>query len=100
MAECKHCGAETTPEDHYCPGCGKRIVLENENQRGSTQGVVTLSDVKYKLGMVYFKKGDYARAIGTWQQVLKDEPDHPEANKLIQEAQAQLEKGNAGSSGG
>lgn len=40
-----------------------------------TRIALNLSDVRFNLGLVYFKKGDYARAIETWGKELDRGPD-------------------------
>ncbi len=40
-----------------------------------TRIALNLSDVRFNLGLVYFKKGDYARAIETWEKELDRGPD-------------------------
>ena len=49
-----------------------------------------LSDIRLNLGIVYFKKGDYGKAIETFQKILNDKPDNAEAMEMLEQAQHML----------
>jgi pSer/pThr/pTyr-binding forkhead associated (FHA) protein len=60
---------------------GTRCAAEAE-QSGSdsnpgtkTRMTLNLPDVRFNLGLVYFKKGEFARAIETWEKELSRRPD-------------------------
>ena len=89
MPACPHCDTETMPEDRYCPQCGKRIVADDLDNPAMTQGAMDIGDVRFKLGMVYFKKGEHKRAVETWEKVLLDDPDNVELKRLIQATRSQ-----------
>jgi len=91
MSTCASCEAELTAEDRYCPQCGKRVVAQAPDSANMTQGAMNLSDVRFKLGMVYFKKGEYARAAEAWEKVLEKNPDNVDLKRLVQDARSRLE---------
>ena len=92
MPNCPQCGTLHEPEDRYCPRCGNRIVGKSTDQPMSTMKAMNISDVQYKLGMVYFKKGDYLRAAETWEKVLQGRPENATLLKtMIEDAQSRHE---------
>lgn len=95
MSTCASCDAEFAPDDRYCPQCGKRIERQEVDGANMTQGAMNLSDVRFKLGMVYFKKGEYARAAEAWEKVLANNPDNVDLKRLIQDARSRLESSGA-----
>ena len=95
MSTCASCEAEVADDDRYCPQCGKRIERQEADSANMTQGAMNLSDVRFKLGMVYFKKGEYARAAEAWEKVLENNPDNVDLKRLIQDARSRLESSGA-----
>lgn len=95
MSTCASCDAEVAPEDRFCPQCGKRIETQAADSANMTQGAMNLSDVRFKLGMVYFKKGEYARAAEAWEKVLENNPDNVDLKRLVQDARARLASSEA-----
>ena len=91
MTRCRKCGSRVEKGDQYCGACGERLMMEELVGPGGrmTQKVMALSDVRYKLGMVYYRKGDVSNAIRIWQKVLEDHPEHEEVRALIAEAEAE-----------
>ena len=91
MTRCRKCGSRVEKDDQYCGDCGERLMAEELMGVGGgmTQKVMGLSDVRYKLGMVYYRKGDVSNAIRIWQKVLEEHPEHEGVRALIAEAEAQ-----------
>lgn len=56
---------------------------------------LNLSHVRFNLGLVYFKKGDYARAIETWERERGRRPDE-RLNNWIGKAKACLADAEGG----
>lgn len=88
MKACSACDAEMMSEDQFCPQCGNRVSSEPYEDSPVTQGRMDLADVRYKLGMVYYKKREYARAVEAWEQVPGDQSKHPDLPRLIEEARS------------
>ena len=91
MSNCSECGAKCEPEDRYCPQCGRRMSGSTGGGSVDTQKSLDLSEIQYNLGMVYFKKQEYQRAIETWEKVLGRRPDDGELKRLIEEARSQAD---------
>jgi len=51
--------------------------------------VVGLSDVRYKLGMVYYRRGELSNAIRVWERALRADPEHAHAQEMIAQAMAE-----------
>ena len=88
MLNCPGCGAEHESEDRYCPQCGGKLSSAPAFDPMRTQQSLSISDVHYKLGMVYFKKGDYLRAAQTWEKALEARPDDGDLKALIRDARS------------
>ena len=85
---CFKCGASFIGGDKFCPQCG--IELENSLVGNfKTQIGMNIEDVRTNLGMVYFKMGDYEKALNEFQQVLKHNPDDAKAKTMIKQISAQ-----------
>lgn len=90
MLTCPRCGALYDNEDRYCGVCGERLTeFVREVESRMTQKIMSLIDVRYKLGLVYRKKGDLSSAIRTWRRILDENPDHTELSELVQKAEAE-----------
>ena len=86
MLQCPRCDALWEPEANYCGKCGEELTSELEDS-GMTQKAMDLSDVRTKLGSVYYKKGAFSQAIAMWRKVLADDPDNLHVRSLIEEAE-------------
>jgi len=49
-------------------------------------------DEYYNAGLAYFEKGEYGKAIAEFEKVLKLEPIHLQAQRLIKEAMEKAKK--------
>ncbi|OGG53312.1 MAG: hypothetical protein A3F84_24970 [Candidatus Handelsmanbacteria bacterium RIFCSPLOWO2_12_FULL_64_10] len=88
---CPACKTPTAPDDLYCSRCGRRLSASaREEPLTATQKAMSLSDVRCRLGMVYYKKGDLPRAIETWRKVLETAPDTPDIRTWIERAEQEL----------
>jgi Tfp pilus assembly protein PilF len=87
---CPRCGFPVQPGDFYCGKCGFNI-FEKERKVSLTQAELRLDDIRLRLGNVYLKKGEYSKAIETLEKVLKENPNNPEAQYLLEEARKALE---------
>lgn len=91
MTACPKCQVESCPEDKYCHQCGCKLDHALHAMGGKvTQKAMNAEDVRYKLGMTYFKRGKYREAIETWQKLLKNESDNVAVKQLIDEARKEL----------
>ena len=90
MLTCPRCNALYEDEDRYCGACGEKLADSIREVEGAmTQKIVNLSDIRYKLGLVYYKKGDLSNAIRTWRKILDENPDYAELRELIQKAESE-----------
>lgn len=82
MNMCPECGKGYIEGDRFCGLCGinlHRIAIMDSGAR--TQKSLDLIDVYYNLGLVYFKKGEYAAALKVWEKALARDP----GNAMIEE---------------
>ncbi len=91
MSVCSHCGANHEAEDRYCSQCGKQLSPFNIPGAMTTQKALDISDVRYRLGMVYFRKGLYPRALEIWEKILQDRPGDKDLAALVQDARSRQE---------
>lgn len=91
MPTCPQCHAETLSESKYCGQCGHKLVRSFQTSGGKvTQKAMKSVDIRYKLGMIYLKRGKYNEAIETWQKLLEEESENVAVKKLIDEARKNL----------
>lgn len=91
MSECPNCQTPYAPGDRFCNQCGQRLVEADPDQGGGlTQRSLSLADVHYNLGQVYFKKKEYRKAIEAWERGLRQDPDNAFLKERIAEAAALL----------
>lgn len=88
---CPRCGSITYSEDRFCGICGFNLSQKNVPQPvAGTQVDLKLSDIRFNLAMVYYKKGDYAKALDTFESLLKEDPDNPQVKEMVEMAKAAL----------
>ena len=86
MSTCPRCGTQCGPGDKYCGKCGQRLFSTIAKAR-ATQEALSVAKVRYKLGLIYYKKGDLSDAIEIWQRALEDDPENLAVKLLIEKAQ-------------
>jgi len=64
------------------------------NPEMKTRVALNLTDVRFNLGLVYYKKGEYATAIKTWERELERKEDG-RLVEWIEKARARLEEPGA-----
>ncbi len=85
---CQRCGSEAYPEDKFCGVCG--FSLANQvapNTSEGTQVDLKLSDIRYNLGMIYYKKGELKKAAETFENLLKEDPENPQFQEMLETVQ-------------
>lgn len=94
MSECPNCQTPYAPGDRFCNQCGQRL-LEPEAAPGGghTQRSLSLADVHYNLGLVYFKKEEYRKALEAWERGLRQDPDNAFLKERVAEVKALLASG-------
>lgn len=92
MSECPKCQTPCESEDRFCGQCGERLAMpELSAEGGRTQKALSLSDVHYNLGMVYYKKGEYHKALEYWERGMRQDPGNPFLQKCIAEVREKLQ---------
>lgn len=92
MSECPKCQTTSEPGDRFCSQCGERLAApEFREEGGLTQKALSLADVQYNLGMVYFKKGEYHKALEYWEKGLRQDPGNEVLQKCIAEAKEKIQ---------
>lgn len=89
MITCPQCQQPCEPEDKFCGHCGQNLRVGLEGRTKNTQLAIDVIEVKYRLGMVYFKKGRVNDAIELWKQVLALDPHHGGAQDMLKQAEQQ-----------
>ncbi|MFQ5599636.1 MAG: tetratricopeptide repeat protein [Candidatus Krumholzibacteriia bacterium] len=86
---CSRCQFEEILEtDKFCIRCGARL-LEMDDRNDpllGTQRVLHAAEVHYRLGNVYFRKGDLDQAISSWTQALRIDPGLESAREMLGKA--------------
>lgn len=89
MSKCPQCQSIVEPEDKYCGQCGYDLHLTPHPVHSLTEHALDVTEVKYRLGIVYLKKNNLEGAIDLWKEVLALKPDHQEAGDMLKQAEAQ-----------
>lgn len=79
MSTCPKCGATTNAEDIFCGACGLKLaamVPQAPNNTMLTQKELKAIDIRFNLGVVYFKMGKYDQAMETFEKILQEEPNN------------------------
>lgn len=87
MEDCPRCGKQIYSEDLFCGACGISLLARNSTA-AATQKDLKLLDIQLSLGIVYFKKQEFEKAVDCFRKVLNADPKNISAQKLIQQAAA------------
>jgi hypothetical protein len=76
--------------DKFCIRCGARLLAMSDTEDAllMTQRVMHAAEVHYRLGNVYFRKGDLDQAISSWTQALTIDPGLESARQMLDKVRA------------
>jgi len=83
---CTHCqSVDVLETDKFCIRCGARLMAMDDQSDAllMTQRVMHAAEVHYRLGNVYFRKGDIDQAISSWKQALRIDPGYEAAQQMM-----------------
>jgi tetratricopeptide (TPR) repeat protein len=83
---CSRCSFDEILEtDKFCIRCGARLLPMDDKQDSllMTQRVMQAAEIHYRLGNVYFRKGDLDQAISSWTQALSIDPGLEPARQML-----------------
>ncbi|MFH1008387.1 MAG: tetratricopeptide repeat protein [Candidatus Latescibacterota bacterium] len=86
MPTCPRCGTPCEPEEKYCGKCGQKLLSALSKGKETLQAL-DVSEVRYKLGLIYYRRGDLSEAIEIWKRVLEDNPENLAVKLLVEKAQ-------------
>ena len=89
--KCSSCSFDEVLEtDKYCIRCGARLLAMDDHQDTMlmTQRVMQAAEVHYRLGNVYFRKGDLDQAISSWTQALSLDPGLEPARQMLEKVRS------------
>lgn len=89
--KCSRCSFDEVLEtDKYCIRCGARLLAMDGQQDVllMTQRVMQAAEVHYRLGNVYFRKGDLDQAISSWTQALTLDPGLEPARQMLEKVRS------------
>ncbi len=89
---CSICSASYQVGDRYCPQCGERCSSAYALEGMSTHRSLNILEIQYRLGMVYFRKGDYVRAVAVWEKVKKGRPRDSRLDGILDDARSRLQE--------
>lgn len=89
---CRECGALVEEGDLYCGRCGSSLGPEGDETGAAamTQKSMDVTDIRYKLGMVYYRKGSILQALEIWKRVLLQNPENESLRKLVEKTEIEL----------
>lgn len=86
MPTCPRCGTPCEREDRYCGKCGQSLLSALAKGKATLQAF-SVAEVRYKLGLIYYKRGELLDAIDIWQKILAGDPENVVVKSLIEKAQ-------------
>lgn len=86
MDGCPRCNTPVHKDDLFCGQCGIPILAQKQSL-DATLKELKLNDVQLSLGIVYFKKAEYEKAVETFKRILKMDSNHIHAKRLLKQAQ-------------
>ena len=87
---CPNCSNEIFKSDKFCGYCGFSLKTQDTNHN-ATQQELKVSHIRFKLGMVYMKKKEFAKAIEMFEKVEKENPANTEVIELLNKAREQYQ---------
>jgi len=88
MKECPSCLAPSEVEDRFCHKCGAALDPSPPSaglaSSTRTQQAISLGEIRFKLGLVHYRKGERAQARDLWTKVLEENPNHREAREMLE----------------
>jgi hypothetical protein len=88
---CARCqSADVLETDKFCIRCGGRLMAVSDRVDSllMTERVMHAAEVHYRLGNVYFRKGDLDHAISSWTQALTIDPGLEPARQMLDKVRA------------
>lgn len=88
---CSHCSSSDVLEtDKFCIRCGTRLAPHDDRFDPvlMTQRVLHAAEVHYRLGNVYFRRGDLDQAISSWTQALRIDPELEPARRMLEKVRS------------
>ncbi len=78
MKRCLRCGFSNNEEDKFCACCGINLEKQQKETIG-TQQTLKASDIRFNLGIVYFKENKFVLAMQTFAGILEKDPGNSQA---------------------
>ena len=82
---CPQCHAVVSGSDKFCGKCGTSQQTEHKEATSLTQHSLNVSEVKFRLGVVYYKKNNLPSAASMWRDVLALDPGHQGAKEMLEQ---------------
>jgi tetratricopeptide (TPR) repeat protein len=75
MNICPRCGKVFDSKDRFCGLCGYNLTVQNSSDF-ITRHDISINDVQFDLGMIYFKEEKYAEALEVFEKMRQQDPDN------------------------
>ena len=89
MKQCSNCRCEISTEDLYCGQCGM-LLQSSELKPAITKAEIRIEEVRFNLGMVYFKMGKYCKAIEMFEKTIAINPKNLASMEMLNRANEAL----------
>lgn len=91
MPTCQKCQTVALPDDKFCGHCGYEIHSAATDLHTLTEHSLDVVEVKFRLGMVYYKKDNLESAVALWKEVLELDENHADAILMIESVRSSRE---------
>ena len=88
MPTCQKCQTVALPDDKFCGHCGYDIHAATTELSTLTEHSLDVVEVKFRLGMVYYKKDNMESAVALWKEVLELDKGHADAIRMMERVQS------------
>jgi predicted amidophosphoribosyltransferase len=87
MIICPGCNTPLHSEDKFCGECGARLQAGSSGSSSLTRDALNVTEVKFRLAGIYYKKGNIKAVIDMCRQVIEVDTNHQEALKMLSQAE-------------
>ena len=92
MRECHFCSERAESEDRFCGKCGAELMDQRvADPRKETVPVMSVAEVRRRLGSVYYRRGNLREALDSWVKSLELEPEDEETRTLVTRVKSELQ---------
>ncbi len=91
MIFCPRCAKSGNSDDRFCGFCGYNLMVQNASDFVTKQSL-KVKDIKFDLGLVYFKEGKYQKAFEIFEKIHQSDLSNIQATEMYERARDALKE--------